>query len=390
VPAVIGVAVLTFIAWHISGAPFTFSMLTLISVLIIACPCALGLATPTAIMVGTGRAAEKGIIFRGGDILERAAGIDTVVLDKTGTITEGRPEVTDVVDLSGIGEAKLIEAAASVEGLSEHPIARAIMHEADARGISVRAAGNFEALPGFGAKGVVDGNLVIIGNERLMIESGVDISGSIAKAASLAGEGKTSMFVARGGSLIGMVAVADTVKPASRAAVGLLREMGYEVYMLTGDVETAARAVALKVGIENVIAGVLPDEKEKAVVDLQKNGKKVAMVGDGINDAPALARADIGVAIGTGADVAIEASDMTLIKSDLLDVAAAFKISRKTLLVIKQNLFWAFIYNIIGIPLAAGALYPAFGILLNPIVAAAAMAVSSVSVVSNSLRLRKA
>jgi len=391
VPTVIGAAILTFLVWYfIVGASFTFSMLTFISVLIIACPCALGLATPTAIMVGTGRGAEKGIIFRGGDILERGARIDTVVLDKTGTITEGRPQVTDVLDVAGDGESAVIEAAASVESLSEHPVARAIMQEAAERGMEAGTAEGFEALPGFGAKGLVGNEEVLVGNERMMTEKGIVLGAASDKAAALARDGKTSMFVARGGRLIGVIAVADTVKPGSKAAVSLMKDMGLKVYMLTGDVESSARAVASKVGIENVIAGVLPDEKEKVVEALQKKGKVVAMVGDGINDAPALARADIGVAIGTGADVAIEASDMTLIRSDLTDVAEAFKISRKSLSVIKQNLFWAFVYNIIGIPLAAGVLYPAFGILLKPIVAAAAMAMSSVLVVSNSLRLRKA
>ncbi len=390
VPAVIGAAVLTFLVWYLTGAPFTFAMLTFISVLIIACPCALGLATPTAIMVGTGRGAEKGIIFRGGDILERGARVDTVVLDKTGTITEGRPQVADVVDLAGAGEGAVIEAAAAVEGLSEHPIARAVMREAEGRGIEVREAGDFQALPGFGARGSVDGALVMVGNERMMEEGGVATGEARQKAAELAAEGKTAMFVALAGGLIGIIAVSDTIKPGSKAAVAELKGMGLDVYMLTGDADTAARAVASRVGIDNVIAGVLPDGKERVIEGLQRDGKVVAMVGDGINDAPALVRADIGVAIGAGADVAIEASDMTLIKSDLADVAEAFRLSGKTLKVIKENLFWAFIYNIIGIPLAAGALYPAFGILLKPVVAAAAMAMSSVSVVSNSLRLRKA
>ncbi|MBI5694605.1 MAG: copper-translocating P-type ATPase [Nitrospirae bacterium] len=390
VPSVIVTAFVAFGAWMLAGAGFTFSLLAFISVLIIACPCALGLATPTAIMVGTGRGAEKGIIYRGGDILERGARVDTVVLDKTGTITEGRPQVTDIVDVSGYGEDAVLKLAASVERMSEHPVAHAVLEAAKARGIEAPEAEGFAALPGFGAAGMVDGREVVIGSSRLMSERGMDVSGAADKAAALASVGKTALFVASDGKLAGVIAVSDTIKPGSAEAVRRMKDMGLAVYMLTGDVESAARAVAAKVGIENVIAGVLPEGKDKAVAGLQAQGRVVAMVGDGINDAPALARADIGVAIGTGADVAIEASDMTLVRADLNDVVEAFLISRKTLRVIKQNLFWAFIYNIIGIPLAAGVLYPAFGILLKPIVAAAAMAMSSVSVVSNSLRLRKA
>ena len=389
VPTVIGLAVLTFIIWYLAGAGFTFSLLAFISVLIIACPCALGLATPTAIMVGTGRGAEKGIIFRGGDILERGASIDTVVLDKTGTITEGKPQVTDIVDLSGIGAEALLAEAAAVEGLSEHPVAKAVVNEAAGRGITVTEAVDFEALPGFGARANVDGRTVLVGSARLMKDNKVDTAKADKAAEALSAEGKTAIYVASVGMFAGIIAVADTIKPGSKEAVSRLKAMGLDVRMLTGDAEPAARAVADMVGIETVIAGVLPEEKEKVVAALKESGRVVAMVGDGINDAPALVRADIGVAIGTGADVAIEASDMTLIKADLGDVAEAFRISRNTLRVIKQNLFWAFFYNIIGIPLAAGALYPAFGILLNPMVAAGAMAMSSVSVVSNSLRLRR-
>jgi Cu+-exporting ATPase len=341
-------------------------------------------------MVGSGRGAEKGIIFRGGDVLERGARIDTVVFDKTGTITEGRPAVTDVLDLSGKGEKALLSQAASVESLSEHPVAKAVLDEAGERGAGLSEAEGFTALPGFGAKGVVDGVEVVIGNGQLMKDIGVALGDAPRIAGGFAEEGKTTIYVAAAGSLTGLIAVADAVKPGAREAVSRLREMGIEVHMLTGDVDMAARAVAARVGIESVIAGVLPEGKEKEVARLQGMGKVVAMVGDGINDAPALARADIGVAIGTGADVAIEASDMTLVRAELGGVAEAFRISRLTLRVIKQNLFWAFIYNIIGIPLAAGALYPAFGILLKPVVAAGAMAMSSVSVVSNSLRLRKA
>lgn len=391
VPVVIGIGVATFAAWYISGAGFTFSMLNFIAVLIIACPCALGLATPTAIMVGTGRGAEKGIIIRGGEILERSAKIDTILLDKTGTITEGKPKVTDVIDLSGKGEPYLLGVTAAVEALSEHPLARAVVKrafEAGEHGHEKEVSG-FRALPGFGASALVDGTEVVIGNEQLLKNNGIELGGVHEKAAALSAQGKTAIFIAESGKIIGLLAVADTIKPSSRQAVSEFKAMGLEVVMLTGDTEAVARGIAGEAGIEKFIAGVLPEGKENEVVKLQKAGRVVAMVGDGINDAPALARADIGIAIGTGTDVAIEASDMTLVRSDLMDAARAINISRQTLRVIKQNLFWAFVYNIIGIPLAAGVFYPMFGILLKPIFAAGAMAFSSVSVVTNSLRLRK-
>jgi Cu+-exporting ATPase len=390
VPSVIGVAMLTFAVWMFAGATFTFSLMCFISVLIIACPCALGLATPTAIMVGTGRAAEKGIIIKGGEVLERSASVDTVVLDKTGTITEGRPEVTDVAGFGGNDGNAVLMHVAAVEHYSEHPLARAVVEKASASGIAVAEAEGFEALPGFGASAFVGGTEVVVGNERLMSERGIELGDAREAAGRMAFEGKTVLFAARGGALLGLIAVSDTIKQNSAAAVARLKEMGLTVYMLTGDTESAARSVAATVGIDNVISGVLPDGKEREVTRLQDEGRVVVMVGDGINDAPALAKADIGVAIGSGADVAVEASDMTLVKSELMDVAEALNISRRTLRTIKQNLFWAFVYNVIGIPLAAGLLYPAFGILLKPVVAAGAMAMSSVSVVANSLRLRKA
>jgi len=390
VPSVIAAAALTFAAWMLAGASFTFSLMAFIAVLIIACPCALGLATPTAIMVGTGRGAEKGIIIKGGDILERAAALDTVVLDKTGTITEGRPRVTDLLPADGFDADELLKMAASVETVSEHPLAHAITEKASGDGIGLSVQEGFNALPGFGARAFVDGKDVLIGNRRLMEERGVDVSALDEVVSGLEERGRTAIHVAVDGRPAGAIGVADTIKPGAAQAVKRLKTMGLAVHMLTGDTEKVARAVAGDVGIDNVIAGVLPDGKDAVVESLQKEGRVVAMVGDGINDAPALARADIGVAIGTGADIALEASDMTLVKSELMDVAEAIGISRRTLRVIKQNLFWAFVYNVIGIPLAAGALYPAFGILLKPVVAAAAMAMSSVSVVSNSLRLRKA
>lgn len=389
VPVVIVIAVITFIAWYASGAGFTFSMLNFIAVLIIACPCAMGLATPTAIMVGTGRGAEKGVIIRGGEILERAARINTVVLDKTGTITEGRPRVTDVVALSGFDSRALLECAAAVESLSEHPLAKAIVQKAKEEGLPIHEADGFEAMPGFGARARLGDKEILIGNESLLKNNGVDTGEASRKAGELAAQGRTAIYVAVSGGVAGIIAAADTVKAGSKEAVRGFRGMGLDVVMLTGDNEAVARAVAAEVGIDDIIANVLPDGKEKEVARLQGEGRVVAMVGDGINDAPALARADVGVAIGTGTDVAIEASDMTLVKADLGDVVTAFKISRKTLRVIKQNLFWAFFYNVVGIPVAGGALFPAFGILLKPIFAAAAMAFSSVSVVSNSLRLRK-
>ncbi len=390
VPSVIAVALLTFAIWMIAGASFTFALMAFIAVLIIACPCALGLATPTAIMVGTGRGAEKGIIIKGGEVLERAAAVDTVVLDKTGTITEGRPMVTDVLPAEGFDAEGLLAIAASVESSSEHPLAHAVLEKAAEAGIELEEAGGFEALPGFGAKAVVDGAEVLIGSGRLIKERGIDVGGMAETVSRLESGGRTVVYAAKDGKLAGVIGVADTIKPGAREAVERLVRMGFAVHMLTGDTESAARAVAAEVGITNVIAGVLPDGKEDVVAGLQEKGRVVAMVGDGINDAPALARADVGVAIGTGADIAVEASDMTLVKAELMDVSEAFNISSRTLRVIKQNLFWAFVYNVIGIPLAAGALYPAFGILLKPVVAAAAMAMSSVSVVTNSLRLRKA
>ena len=389
VPSVILVAFIAFGAWLAAGAGFTFALLAFIAVLIIACPCAMGLATPTAIMVGTGRAAEKGIIFRGGDILERFAKTDTIVLDKTGTVTEGRPRVMALKNL-GDGDENFLALAASVENYSEHPVALAVTEKAREENLVISPSEGFEALPGYGARGEVGGYEILIGNARLMAERGVETSQFAEAEAGYAQEGYTSIFVAKDGRPAGLMAIADGVKEGSVEGIRRLKGLGLDVVMLTGDAELAARAVARKVGIENVIWGVLPDRKEKVISELQSKGKIVAMVGDGINDAPALARADTGIAVGTGTDAAIEASDVMLIKPELTRVADALEISQRTLRTIKQNLFWAFFYNTIGIPMAAGALYPFFGILLKPVMAAAAMALSSVSVVSNSLRLRKA
>ncbi len=389
VPSVIVVAFIAFGAWLAAGAGFTFALLAFIAVLIIACPCAMGLATPTAIMVGTGRAAEKGIIFRGGDVLERYAKADTIVLDKTGTVTEGRPRVMALKELGDDNE-DFLALAASVENYSEHPVALAVTEKAREENLVISPATGFEALPGYGARARVGDEEVLIGNARLMAENGVDTAPFAETESGYAREGYTSIFVAKNKKPAGLIAIADGVKEGSVEGIRRLKELGLDVIMLTGDAELAARAVARKVGVENVIWGVLPDRKEKVISELQAKGKIVAMVGDGINDAPALAKADIGIAVGTGTDAAIEASDIMLIKPELTRAAEALEISRKTLRTIKQNLFWAFFYNTIGIPMAAGVLYPFFGILLKPVMAAAAMALSSVSVVSNSLRLRKA
>jgi len=386
VPAVIGVATLTLIVWLVFGPEpaLTYALLNFVAVLVIACPCALGLATPTAIMVGTGKGAENGILIRDGASLETAHKLDAVVLDKTGTITEGKPRVSDVVLLAeGVTEDEVLRLAAAAERGSEHPLAAALLAAAGERGIEVPAAEGFEALAGHGIRAVVEGREVTIGSGRL-----VDLPESPAVEGLLAA-GKTLLGVSVDGRAVALIAAADTVKPGSAAAIRRLRDLGLEVVMLTGDDRRAAQAIAAEVGMEHVLAEVLPDQKAAKVKALQDEGKQVAMVGDGINDAPALAQADIGIAIGTGADVALEASDVTLISGDLNGVATAVELSRRTITVVKQNLFWAFAYNVALIPLAAGVFYPSFGVLLNPIYAAAAMGLSSVTVVSNSLRLRR-
>ncbi len=394
VPAVIGIASLTFVVWLVLGPSpsLNYALLNFVAVLVIACPCALGLATPTAIMVGTGKGAENGVLIRDGAALETAYKLDTVVLDKTGTITEGRPRVTDVVVLdgapglhggSGLDEEGLLRLVAAAERGSEHPLAGAIVSAAEERGLSVPAAGEFEAVAGHGIRAVVDGHTVVAGNERLAGAAAAELSGRFAA------EGKTVITVLVDDEPAGAIAAADTVKPGSAAAVRRLRELGLDVVMLTGDNARTAEVIAREVGIDHVVADVLPEQKAQKVAELQAGGKKVAMVGDGINDAPALAQADIGVAIGTGTDVAMEASDITLMAGELSGVATAVSLSRATIRVVKQNLFWAFAYNVALIPLAAGVFYPPFGVLLNPIYAAAAMGLSSVTVVTNSLRLRQ-
>jgi len=393
VPVVIGIAVATFLVWLALGpAPsFLFAMLNFVAVLIIACPCALGLATPTAIMVGTGKGAEQGILIRSGESLESAHRLDTVVLDKTGTLTKGKPEVTDVRSRqpSTLGERQLLRLAASLERGSEHPLGEAVAAAAKAEGISLAEVDGFEAVPGHGVRGRVEGQAVLLGTAKFLRGSGADPGALEPQADGLAGQGKTPMFVAVDGEVVGIVAVADTLKPHSAEAVRALRRLGLEVIMLTGDNPRTAKAIADQAGIDRVRAEVLPQEKGAEIRRLQAEGKRVAMVGDGINDAPALAQADVGIAIGTGTDVAMEAADITLIRGDLRGVVTAIELSRRTMRTIRQNLFWAFIYNILGIPIAAGVLYPLAGILLDPMLASAAMALSSVSVVSNSLRLRR-
>jgi Cu+-exporting ATPase len=391
-PIVICVAIAAFVVWFIAApveSRLSYALVSFVSVLIIACPCALGLATPTAVMVGTGRGAEAGILVKGGEALETAHRLTTIVLDKTGTITKGKPAVTDVLTAEGFDEDELLRLAASAERGSEHPLGEAIVRSAQARGLVLANASQFNALAGHGVEARVEGRSVLIGNLKLMTERGA-ASGDLEKRVEdLTAAGRTAVYVAVDGAAVGVVGVADEIKAESKEAVGALRLLGLEVVMLTGDNKRTAEAVAREVGIERVLAEVLPEGKAAAVRKLQAEGARVAMVGDGINDAPALAQADIGIAIGTGTDVAIEASDITLIRGDLRGVATAIALSRRTIRVIKQNLFWAFVYNTLGIPLAAGALYPLTGWMLSPVVASAAMALSSVSVVANSLRLRR-
>ena len=392
VPIVFGIAVLAAAAWLIAGQSVVFSLSILIAVLVIACPCALGLATPTAIMVGTGKGAEYGILIKSGEALESAHKINLIVLDKTGTITEGKPVVTDILpaDASGFDEAALLQLAASAEKGSEHPLGAAIVQAATDRGLEFSPIEAFKAVPGHGILVTLAGRQVALGNERLMADLGIDWAavGAAASSSTLAEQGKTPMAIAVEGQFAGLIAVADPVKPSSARAIEKLHQMGLKVAMITGDNQKTAAAIAAQVGIEQVLAEVLPADKAREVKSMQEKGFKVAMVGDGINDAPALAQADIGIAIGSGTDVAMASADIVLMRSDLREVATALNLSRSTIRNIKQNLFWAFGYNVLGIPVAAGVLYAFGGPVLNPIIAAAAMSLSSVSVLTNALRLK--
>jgi len=394
VPVVLQLAVLTFVVWFVAAdaAPAVRGFAAAVAVLIIACPCAMGLAVPTAVMVATGRGAGLGMLIKGGEALQRAGDVTTVVLDKTGTVTEGRPAVTEVAlaPSAPVDEATLLRRVAGLEAASEHPLAEAIVRHAQERGIRPAEAATFESVTGRGVTGRVEDARLLIGNAEFMAERGVDVAPLSDAAAGLAERGRTVVYAAVEDRLAGLLAIADPIRPGAQAAVERMRRMGLDVVMLTGDAPASAHAVARQVGIEHVVAGVLPEGKVAEVERLQAEGGVVAMVGDGINDAPALARADVGIAIGTGTDIAVEASDVTLMRGDPAGAADAIELSRRTMRTMRQNLFWAFVYNVVGIPIAAGVLYPAFGLLLSPILASAAMAFSSVSVVTNSLRLRGA
>ena len=389
VPAVIAIAVASGIAWFIGTGDFKFALTIFISVLVIACPCALGLATPTAIMVGTGKGAENGILIKSGEALETAHKINAIILDKTGTITEGKPSVTDLICASNFTQEKLLQLVASAEKNSEHPLGQAIVRGAQEKSLALLEAENFNSITGQGIEAQIAGLSVFVGNRKMMEEKNISVKELEKDADKLAEEGKTPVFVATDGQPAGIVAVADVVKKSSRAAIESLHKMGIEVAMITGDNKKTAEAIARQVGIDRVLAEVLPQDKAFEVKKLQQEGRKVAMVGDGINDAPALAQSDIGIAIGSGTDVAMESADIVFMHSDLTDVPTAILLSKKTIRNIKQNLFWAFGYNTIGIPVAAGVLYLFGGPLLNPMLAAAAMSLSSVSVLTNALRLKR-
>jgi Cu+-exporting ATPase len=391
VPAVIGIAAITFFIWYFFGPvpALTYAVLNFVAVMIIACPCALGLATPTSIMVGTGKGAEHGVLIRGGEALETAHKLNAIVLDKTGTITRGEPAVTDVITVEGYAPEEILGLAASAEKSSEHPLGEAILKKAQEDDLQLEDPDDFNAIPGHGIEAAIEGKNVLLGNTKLMNDRDIDLRDLPQQAEALSGEGKTPMWVAVDGNIAGIIAVADTLKESSKAAIRALRNLGLEVIMLTGDNRRTADAIARQIGIDRTLAEVLPEGKANEIKKLQAENKKVAMVGDGINDAPALAQADVGIAIGTGTDVAMESSDVTLISGELTGVVTAIALSKATIRNIKQNLFWAFAYNTILIPVAAGVLFPFFGILLNPIFAAAAMGLSSVTVVTNALRLRR-
>ena len=391
VPTVISIAIVTAAVWLVAGGAshVVQAISASVSVLIIACPCAMGLAVPTAVMVATGKGAELGLLIKGGEALERAGKVNTVVLDKTGTVTSGRPVVTDVIAMDGIAESDVLAAAASAERMSEHPIAKAILDRATERRIQPAASTEFLSETGRGVRARVNGLTTLVGGASLLEGDGITVAALAPAAGRLAADGKTPVFVASNARLLGVMGVADQIRETSAVAVSRMRDAGVDVVMLTGDDARTAESIARQAGIAEVAAGLLPDGKTEEIVRRQKAGRVVAMVGDGINDAPALAQADVGIAVGSGTDIAIEASDVTLMRPDLRGVADAIALSRRTMRTMRENLFWAFVYNVIGIPIAAGALYPKFGLLLNPVVASAAMALSSVSVVSNSLRLRR-
>jgi heavy metal translocating P-type ATPase len=388
VPIVIAVALVSTAVWLVAGQTFEFALSAGIAVLVISCPCALGLATPVAIMVSTGKGAEHGVLIKSAEALEIAHTVDTVVLDKTGTITEGRPQVTDILPAADMESDRLLALAASLEKPSEHPLAEAIVEAAAKKNLNLLEAREFNAIPGRGLSAQMEGARYLAGNAALMGEHGIDITGFAAESGRLADEGKTPLYFADQSRLLGVVAVADAIKPTSRRAIEQLKSMHIDVVMLTGDNQKTAEAIRRQMGIDRAVAEVMPQDKEREIYAIQQRGGRVAMVGDGINDAPALARSDVGIAIGAGTDIAIESADIVLMKSDLLDAVTAIQLSRATIRNIKMNLFWAFFYNIIGIPLAAGVFYPVFGIMLSPMFGAAAMSLSSVSVVSNALRLR--
>jgi Cu+-exporting ATPase len=391
VPAVIGAAIVTFIIWYFFGpAPaLTYALLNFVAVMIIACPCALGLATPTSVMVGTGKGAEYGVLIRGGEALETAHKLDAIVLDKTGTITKGEPAVTDIIAAEGYQPHEILSLAASAERGSEHPLGEAIVEKAKENELKIEAPADFNAIPGHGIEATVANKKLLLGNSKLMETKAVLLEDFERQTEEFSGQGKTPMLIAVDGKIAGVIAVADTLKDNSQAAIAALHNLGLEVIMITGDNQRTADAIARQIGIDRTLAEILPEGKASEVKKFQAEGKKVGMVGDGINDAPALAQADVGFAIGTGTDVAMESADITLISGDLTGVVTAIALSKATIRNIKQNLFWAFAYNTILIPVAAGILFPFFGILLNPIFAAAAMGLSSVTVVTNALRLRR-
>ena len=388
VPIVIAIAILSALAWYFAGQTGVFALTIAISVLVIACPCALGLATPTAIMIGTGKGAEHGVLFKSGTALETTHKLNTIVFDKTGTITEGKPKVTDIITAEGISETELLTLSASAEKGSEHPLGEAIVNSAEEKGLAFLKTETFNAIPGHGIEVTINGQHLLLGNKKLMDERHIGLGNLASASDALASQGKTPMYIAKDGKIAGIIAVADTVKESSLRAIKKLHKMGIEVAMITGDNKRTAGAIAKQVGIDRVLSEVLPEDKANEVKKLQDEGKKVGMVGDGINDAPALAQADVGIAIGSGTDVAIESADVVLMRSDLMDVPTAVELSKSTIRNIKENLFWAFAYNILGIPFAMGVVYAFGGPLLSPVIAAAAMSFSSISVLLNALRLK--